>query len=386
MPVTVVFEPGSALTVVDIAGLVDFLTFDAEIVLGTETATSFVTGGFYKGLSVAITVTGTGLSYFTAPGSSFLTGGQVDEFAINYNGSETVTVTDVDIDFAAYQVIADADLNTNPLAIEEYLMQKTWDFTLSDNADIAPKGTLIWDGAPLDLLGDDIVRGQGGNDDLFTGAGSDTLFGGAGADTLNGGAGVDKVLGGSGNDYLIGEGGNDRMFGGVGHDKLFAGGGNDRLFGGNGNDRMYGGNGNDRLVGQGGDDRLFGGAGAEALYGGAGQDRLYGGAGWDTLVGGKGDDRLEGGGGSDIFVFSGNDGDNVIVDFDATDDNEVLDYSAVVGFYDFGYVSANYLTQVGNDVVIQGTVSTGLTVTLVNTDMSDLDANDFIFRDILLDV
>ena len=63
-----------------------------------------------------------------------------------------------------------------------------------------------------------------------------------------------------------------------------------------------------------------------------------------------------------------------------------MDYSAVVGFYDFGYVSANYLTQVGNDVVIQGTVSTGLTVTLVNTDMSDLDANDFIFRDILLDV
>jgi len=255
----------------------------------------------------------------------------MDGFTIDYNSSETITVTDVNIDLATYQAIANADETTNPLAIEEYLMQTTWDFTLSDNADIAPKGTLIWDGAPLELLGDDIVRGQGGNDDLYTVAGSDSLFGGTGADRLNGGAGKDFLYGGADND---------------------------RLIGGSGNDKQYGGKGNDSLIGGNNNDRLFGGSGSDALNGGMGDDRLFGGAG------------------SDVFVFTDNDGDNVIVDFDATDDNEMLDFSAVLGFFDFGYVSANFLTQVGTDVVIQDSV---ISVTLLNTDMSDLDANDFIF-------
>jgi len=58
------------------------------------------------------------------------------------------------------------------------------------------------------------------------------------------------------------------------------------------------------------------------LVGGAGNDTLLGGPGRDRLDGGRGSsdsDVLEGGKGRDLFVFRGDWGTDVIVDFEAQD-------------------------------------------------------------------
>lgn len=76
---------------------------------------------------------------------------------------------------------------------------------------------------------------------------------------------------------FIGQGGNDTFTGGRRADVMFAGAGNDSLSGGNGNDMLHGGT---------GDDTLTGGAGNDWIHGGAGADRyeFSGDFGEDTLI------------------------------------------------------------------------------------------------------
>ena len=70
----------------------------------------------------------------------------------------------------------------------------------------------------------------------------------------------------------------------IGIDILKGDGGNDNLFGGNSNDRLFGGDGNDILEGQNNNDRLYGGNGIDRLEGGNGIDTLTGGSGEDNFV------------------------------------------------------------------------------------------------------
>jgi len=66
---------------------------------------------------------------------------------------------------------------------------------------------------------------------------------------------------------------------------------------------------------------ITGNAAANTLTGGAGNDTLKGAAGNDVLHGGAGNDRLEGGTGSDSYHFAIGDGQDVIVENDATPGN-----------------------------------------------------------------
>jgi Ca2+-binding RTX toxin-like protein len=110
-------------------------------------------------------------------------------------------------------------------------------------------GDDFFDGySPLDVLIDDVVYGEAGND------------------TLLGWTGDDYLDGGTGNDYLDGENGNDYLDGGAGDDKLY---------GGQGNDYLNGGAGDDTLKGEKGPDDLYGGTGVDKLYGGSGADYFY---------------------------------------------------------------------------------------------------------------
>ena len=279
--------------------------------------------------------------------------------------------------------------------------------------------------------------GYGGDDVFIGGEGRDTLNGGAGNDILNGGDGVDSLLGGTGNDRLDGGTARDRLWGHSGDDELYGGEGNDDLYGGSGNDTLRGGDGDDLVLGQAGADRLYGGAGDDRIYvdaddlvidggagtdtifvqgaagvtldmaairaesaiGGAGDDvfdgagsgfglKLYGRAGEDMLAGGAGNDLLRGGDGNDVLIASGgNDslygdagadvfalradmGSTRIRDF--TDGEDRLDVSDL-GDFSFADVE---LDQVGADVVV--TIG-GESVRLVDVDILDIDAADFIF-------
>jgi Ca2+-binding RTX toxin-like protein len=92
------------------------------------------------------------------------------------------------------------------------------------------------------------------------------------------------------------------------------------MSGGNGNDLMLGSGGEDRLAGNNGNDRLFGLGGHDWLDGGRGHDQLDGGSGRDVLIGGQGDDRLTGGIGADTFSFDIQSGNDIILDFNTSED------------------------------------------------------------------
>ncbi|WP_282078315.1 calcium-binding protein [Epibacterium ulvae] len=179
------------------------------------------------------------------------------------------------------------------------------------------------------------------------------------------------------NDLFQGTGFEDRFNGGRGNDRLIGFGGDDVLFGGLGRDRLVGNTGRDELNGGAGRDRLLGGGGNDTLAGGNGNDAVIGGAGRDVLNGGAGNDLLVGGRGLDTFVFRGRFGSDVVRDFNANQDGEDIDLSAVGTIRNFNDLSRNHIEQVGNEVVIDAL--NGNTITLRNVQLDDLDAGDFIF-------
>ena len=235
--------------------------------------------------------------------------------------------------------------------------------------------------------GSDTLEGGSGDDTIDASHGDDTVFGNGGDDFIDGGNGNDTLHGGEGNDELIGFNGDDFLFGGEGDDLLDGGNNNDHLEGGEGNDTLIGFNGRDTLIGGDGDDRLDGGNDDDILDGGDGNDYLYGfngrdiidgGAGDDTLIGyndsdiltgGEGNDQLIGGFGNDTFIFGANSGNDTIDDYE--DGRDILEFRDLVD--DFSDLT---ITQDGANTVI---TSANGTLTLLDTDSSLLDANDFFF-------
>ena len=250
-------------------------------------------------------------------------------------------MTNLDIDMTVFAPIIVADIQgVNILGIENFLMARDWNLSMSNNDDVALEGALVVDGALFNLKGNDVVKGKGGNDNLFSGDGNDRMFGNGGDDILNGGTGNDLLNGGGGRDVLRG-----------GADK-------DRLIGGNSRDKLYGDTGDDRLDG------------------GAHNDFLNGGAGRDILIGGTGNDLLIGGGGFDRFVFDDLSGSDRIRDFNANNNKEKIDLRDVTAITDFTDLKANHMTQVGLDVQIS---AGAVTILVEDTMLGDMNKGDFLF-------
>ena len=158
-------------------------------------------------------------------------------------------------------------------------------------------------------------------------------------------------------------------------DRMYGFDGNDLIKGNGGNDVIWGDRGNDTLKGGGGGDELFGGRGNDRIFGGAGSDWMSGGWGKDTLVGGAGDDVLQGGAGAskDVFVFTGDSGDDRIEDFQ--DGLDLIRFDRTGGdFSDLVIVDS------GAEVLIMLGASK---ITLLDgtgtLDAADLTAADFLF-------
>jgi Ca2+-binding RTX toxin-like protein len=215
-----------------------------------------------------------------------------------------------------------------------------------------------------------IVRGNAGDDEIYTGSGADRIWGDEGNDTINAGGGVDWVFGDSGKiketqieyeengekkektvvEYIKvranGTDGADTIEGGFGDDILIGGGGLDTINGGDDNDLIIGDRGRvifgdnntdsntragdrsgDRVRSatdervkmtveetnrglEGGNDILNGDSGQDTIYGGVGYDQIFGGDDNDTLFGEKGVDTIKGEKGID-YIFGGEDGDKI---------------------------------------------------------------------------
>jgi Ca2+-binding RTX toxin-like protein len=113
--------------------------------------------------------------------------------------------------------------------------------------------------------GNDTLYGEAGNDQLSGGRDNDLLIGDnfpfdvSGDDVLNGDVGDDTLIGGSGDDQIdYFEEGNDLIFGNGGEDDIKSGSGNDTIYGGKGSDIILAGEGNDFILGDLGADELTG--------------------------------------------------------------------------------------------------------------------------------
>ena len=62
---------------------------------------------------------------------------------------------------------------------------------------------------------------------------------------------------------------------------------------------------------------------------GAGNDKIYAGDGDDTLIGGKGNDLLQGGNGKDTYVFEKGHGQDIITEFNTTQDDDILKFNDI---------------------------------------------------------
>ncbi|MEL6753226.1 MAG: hypothetical protein AAFO57_04310, partial [Pseudomonadota bacterium] len=102
----------------------------------------------------------------------------------------------------------------------------------------------------------------------------------------------------------------------------------------------------------------------------------------DTLDGGAGFDTMFGGAGADTFVFSGNWRRDTIADW--TDGEDTLDLSALglrgAGETDADAFAKLTLVQDGTTAIISVTGDTRNDIRLSNTDISTLDAADFLFE------
>ncbi len=194
---------------------------------------------------------------------------------------------------------------------------------LADDRKRLPDGSFI----NVDVsVGNDVLRGGGGSDVLFTHGGNDWSYGEDGNDILidyptnpwnitdltwvntEGNNNKDHQYGGAGDDVIAANGGSTYMEGGSDNDELYAGAHDDVLDGGTGNDILSG------------DTRFFsspwtsGGTignptvtlNLNGIWGGEtsefGIDHLYGREGSDTLIGGGGNDWLYGGSEDDVLL------------------------------------------------------------------------------------
>ena len=178
---------------------------------------------------------------------------------------------------------------------------------------------------------------------------------------------------------IVGSEFNDQIFGGDFRDFLSGAVGDDFISGGNGKDSLTGEAGNDTIVGGNDNDTLIGEVGSDSLQGESGNDLLQGGSGFDTLNGGEGNDVLTGNFNWDIFVFTGEFGNDTITDFDQSNTFESIDLSDIAEIESFDDLIQNHLgnNEDGNAVITVGDNS----ITLLGVSAESLIANDFIIQD-----
>jgi Ca2+-binding RTX toxin-like protein len=202
------------------------------------------------------------------------------------------------------------------------------------------------------------------------------------------------LKGGLGDDTLDGEGGNDEMYGGEGDDTFYVDSINDLVVEHNNQgfdtvsatSTFFLSNNAEKLVlkeeggainGYGNDDDnyLYGNSFANNLGGYNGIDYIKAAGGKDKVDGGYGDDHLWGGSDNDTFRFHGDFGHDMIHDFKAGGDLDIieLDHNQ---FADFAAVQAAMVANIGSVSIV---LDANNTIHLSGVNAADLTASDFQF-------
>ncbi|MFC3077608.1 polysaccharide lyase family 7 protein [Phenylobacterium terrae] len=200
------------------------------------------------------------------------------------------------------------------------------------------------------------VFGTTGADNHIGTSGNDVFVASKGADIYDGGAGVDTVSyekSAFGVSVDMDKSTQSRQSGDSSYDKLKN---IENLWGSD-----YG-------------DRFYGNAGNNVLAGGKGDDLLEGDKGNDTLIGGLGNDILVGGSGADLFVFTADDGKDVIQGFSKSGGDK-LAFIDVAGIDSVADLMANAKASGSNVVITLGDD----VITLQNTNLSALQDSVFVY-------
>jgi Ca2+-binding RTX toxin-like protein len=234
-------------------------------------------------------------------------------------------------------------------------VQSLVDYTLGANLEnLTLTGTAATSGTGNELnnvitgnAAGNLLRGLGGNDTLRGGLEADVLEGGEGNDRLDGGAGADQLAGGLGNDvYVVDEAGDAvTELADEGTDTVQSL--VDYTLGANLENLTLTGTVATSGTGNELNNVITGNVAGNTLHGLGGNDTLRGGLEADTLEGGVGNDRLEGGAGADTYLFARGEGQDVLVETDAT--------VGVEDVLQFGHdITAEqiWLRQVGNSLEI----------------------------------
>ena len=213
---------------------------------------------------------------------------------------------------------------------------------------------------------------------IVAGGGNDSIIAGAGDDQVDGGTGNEEIDLGDGNDFAIDAIGDTQITGGAGSDVGLTFSGNGQFF---------------ETEDDGEGDFYCGGFGMDTFMGGAGNDVLVGDftedyGSDDVLEGGTGDDLLEGGEGADTFVFSVNDGNDIIGDIQIDWENPLAstvdgpDFTSgtdMILLEDFGYASgAEAFANVADVDGVATFSDQNTTITFAGLTAADLSADDFI--------
>jgi Ca2+-binding RTX toxin-like protein len=247
-------------------------------------------------------------------GNDRLDGGAGADILVGGVGNDTYVVDDVG---DMVTELAGEGIDTVQSLVSYTLGSDVENLTLTGTAAINGTGNELNNVITGNVAGN-TLRGLGGNDTLRGGAESDTLEGGEGNDRLDGGAGADLLVGGVGNDTYVVDDVGDVVteLAGEGTDTVQSL--VDYTLGADVENLTL--TGTAAISGTGNDlnNVITGNAALNTLRGLGGNDTLRGGAESDTLEGGEGNDRLEGGLGADIYLFGRGDGQDTLVDTDAS--------------------------------------------------------------------